>query len=327
MSHFVELELYCCDQCLLHFNLYVARLNTEKIGNNSEKISKCRVLVPFSAVTENIFSAKCSILLDGLKGSYAVFRAVFTYEGPIIRIRRSSDNSTLDFFSDTFGSLGSLFDGAGTSIYSWLDGDIAFVSIWYDQSGLARHATQTDCSYQPMFDVANKRMDFTAQSGTAYLNLPDGTVPQQVPYTVIAKHHNINNREGPWLSAGLTGIPLATNVFSRMGSSYINSWWTNDLEADGYAQENTVTFSFDGSYRNSYINGHPVSSLNHSNWNGQTGQESIAYNMDLGYLNGELYFLHIFATCLNEAERNLAESGYLHNCTAGKLNLGYALTK
>lgn len=92
------------------------------------------------------FSGALDGLGTGLESAWSVGRRLRTgYTGPIIRVRRSSDNSEQDFYGS--GSTGAvstsaiaLFCGAG-------DG---FLTTIYDQSGKSRNFTQTSTSVQPI---------------------------------------------------------------------------------------------------------------------------------------------------------------------------------
>ena len=88
-------------------------------------------------------SQKNKGLLDEFTGSAAAYSLrdlTFLRGGPVVRVRRSSDNTEQDFTATqvTDGTL-TTFCGAG-------DG---FARTWYDQSGNGRHATQTTTANQP----------------------------------------------------------------------------------------------------------------------------------------------------------------------------------
>lgn len=72
-----------------------------------------------------------------------------SYNGSLIRVRRSSDNAELDFGAvanqDTNGNR--FLDT--TALLAWLTTNSGFVTTWYDQSGNGRHATQTNTTLQP----------------------------------------------------------------------------------------------------------------------------------------------------------------------------------
>ena len=118
---------------------------------------------------------------EDVRAIYASVRMNISYNGPTVRVRRNSDGETSDFFASENGTLGTGLNGSGTLLALWLNGANGTVSIWYDQSGLGRHANQTEPSSQPMIDPVNGRMDFTAQGGQSFFNLETGTIPQQIP--------------------------------------------------------------------------------------------------------------------------------------------------
>ncbi len=67
------------------------------------------------------------------------------YEGPLVRLRRQSDNAEMDFgCTDT-----DIVDVA--AINSWRGGANVFMVVWYDQSGLGRNAIQNTNANQPQF--------------------------------------------------------------------------------------------------------------------------------------------------------------------------------
>lgn len=72
-----------------------------------------------------------------------------SYTGPLVNVRRGSDNATSDFYANTTGYLGTGYKGTGTTLTSWLNGATGYVATWYDQSGNAKHVTQATTSSQP----------------------------------------------------------------------------------------------------------------------------------------------------------------------------------
>jgi hypothetical protein len=86
-------------------------------------------------------------LLDrypGAAAAYSLRKLSVNYNGPAIRVRRSSDNAEQDI---RFNGDGNLDEGVLISFVG--AGNNGFVSIWYDQSGSGRNATQTTASRQP----------------------------------------------------------------------------------------------------------------------------------------------------------------------------------
>jgi hypothetical protein len=76
----------------------------------------------------------------GATSAYSLRNLSWTYGGPVVRVRRSSDNTEQDFTATqvTDGTL-TTFCGAGNG----------FVRTWYDQSGNGNNAQQATTSLQP----------------------------------------------------------------------------------------------------------------------------------------------------------------------------------
>jgi hypothetical protein len=101
-------------------------------------------------------------LLDELPGAtkssclvaYSLRLVNQSYTGPVVRVRRGSDNQELDFYADPSGNeLGTQYLGRGTALSSWLGSNTGYVRTWYDQSTNGNHATQTTAVNQPMILV------------------------------------------------------------------------------------------------------------------------------------------------------------------------------
>lgn len=242
------------------------------------------------------------------KAAFSVYRLSNSYTGPTVNVRRSSDNITLDFYSNYYGQLGTELNGNGTTIESWLGTSTGYVTTWYDQSGKGNHATQTNQSQQPK--LGNKTIDFRY---SRFFDLPNGTVPHNTPYTVTVKHDEIESDTGCWLGTG-NAVVNQSNQFRRHFDRYLNYWFGNDFMGNSstYNRGNTVTFAYDGNHSSLYINGttqliSPDRST--SGWNGQQTNNKLGKNSFTDeYLNGELFFLYIFDSFLSQTDRRIIES-------------------
>ena len=87
------------------------------------------------------------------------------YLGPLINVRRGSDNATLDFYADSKGNLGTNLHGNGTSLLGWLAGSIGYVTRWYDQSGNGRDVINTTTGQQPK--IGTPILDTVSTKNTA----------------------------------------------------------------------------------------------------------------------------------------------------------------
>ncbi|MGN6601756.1 MAG: fibrinogen-like YCDxxxxGGGW domain-containing protein [Ginsengibacter sp.] len=74
--------------------------------------------------------------------SYSLRLLSSSYTGAAIQVRRSSDNATMDI-----GFSGGNLDTA--TLKTFTGANNAYVSIWYDQSGSAKDASQSNTSLQP----------------------------------------------------------------------------------------------------------------------------------------------------------------------------------
>jgi hypothetical protein len=85
-------------------------------------------------------------LLDSFPSSaaaYSLRNLDKDYLGPLVRVRRSSDNAEQDIFGDYYGNL----DTVG--LKNFVGANSGFVTTWYDQSGNAINAPQTTAANQP----------------------------------------------------------------------------------------------------------------------------------------------------------------------------------
>lgn len=70
------------------------------------------------------------------------------YKGPLIKVRRSSDNATLDIYPlIQFNLQDSTIDEA--TLLSFVGAGSGFIDTWYDQSGNGRNAVQATTANQP----------------------------------------------------------------------------------------------------------------------------------------------------------------------------------
>lgn len=113
--------------------------------------------------------------LPAASATFSIRRLKRSYTGPLIRIRRSSDN--------TESNIGYLANGNLdiTSLTSFCGSGSCFVKTWYDQSGNGRDATQTTTTAQPRIfnagtlDTSNSRPTLVFNGSSQYLtasNIP-----------------------------------------------------------------------------------------------------------------------------------------------------------
>lgn len=92
------------------------------------------------------WSGASSRLLNTYTGSavaYSLRNLSSTYTGPLIRVRRASDNAELDIYGNYTGSLDT------SALLAFVGSSSGYVTTWYDQSGNGRNITQTTALNQP----------------------------------------------------------------------------------------------------------------------------------------------------------------------------------
>ena len=242
------------------------------------------------------------------RGIYALYRANSSYTGATIRLRRSADSVTSDFYADIYGNL---TDASGTSFTSWISSSTAYVDTWYDQSGSGNHATQSTTANQPVYNGTLKLID-SLNSSSLFLNMPSGTVPTgtlNAPYSFVFRHGSYNNNvDGAFIGAG-AGSNNQSNVirlYSGQPNGYSNYWYDNDLffGTNTAASGNTVAITYTGTVHNAYVNG-TLSNTNSSRTGGTTaaGQQYLFRVAGGEYLNGQMYSVFIFGSALSDSDR------------------------
>lgn len=184
-----------------------------------------------------------------LSACYSVRLLRGAYTGPVVNVRRSSDNATSAFYADQFQSSGDLWAtqqlaSGGTSLTSWLGAATAYVVTWYDQSGNGNNASNgTTGATQPNLSYQSGKWVLQWQNANAtVLNMTTAISP----YTVLSQFLN-NNSTGTIASSAIDfGLRLGYNVngFSNNGDWYYSS----------------------GGTKLSYVNGAPATALTLSAW-------------------------------------------------------------
>jgi hypothetical protein len=149
------------------------------------------------------------------------------YNGPIIRLRRASDNAEQDFgWGDN-----DIVDISAIDI--WRNGANVFVHTWYDQSGLERDAVQTTIMRQPRFYPDTAKPYFQGDGNNDHLTVDTPNGIQDVTN---------NGKEGTVFTVlratkrnqhtfGVLRLGNTINGHSNRWSSHTN-WSNNNLYFD-----------------------------------------------------------------------------------------------
>lgn len=194
-----------------------------------------------------------SLPLDSLSAgaAYSVRRLRTAYTGPLMRVRRSSDNTEQDI---GYGGDGWLDE---TVLLAFVGAGSGFVKTWYDQSGNARDVSQATTANQPrivnagVVDLVNSRpavvFDGSNDSlvgavGTSYMYAAGAatvlTVVRGVPQT----------GKRILVEGGASLTPMYQPIYAN--GSVAAPYYRNDANIKVF-DHNTVSVSgsFDGSLR------------------------------------------------------------------------------
>ena len=283
---------------------YVTRMY-DQTGNGRDVIQSTTSAQP--KIGTPILDTMSSAGKSAARGIYALYRANSTYQGSTIKLRRSSDNATSDFYADVYGNL---TDASGSTFSSWIGSSTAYVDTWYDQSGNNFHATQSTTNLQPVYNNTLKLLDFSNSSflnmGTAGAGpIPTGTL--NAPYTFVLKHGATGSipENGASIVSGGAG---ATNQLNGilMTSNYHNYWYNNDITYSSTpVTGNVFVCKYDGTTRTGYINNNYINSAASSGYTVTSGQQYIGKEVrgSSTQFTGQLYNVFIFGTSLSDSDR------------------------
>jgi hypothetical protein len=196
-----------------------------------------------------------ALVFQNMSRCYSV-RVVTGYGArlPVVKIRRSTDNELRDFYTDrtqSFMTTGP--ERTGMTLTTWLNGATGYVHTWYDQSGNAQHATNTNNNTtQPTIvsQTNNGKTRFVIQFQRANSNVLRMSSVQ--PNTVFCQFYNNNTDYG-------TIIASDTDFQLRFGGGAANNVNGDSNGSDWY-------FSSGGT-KVSYVNGSSVTTFSLSTWN------------------------------------------------------------
>lgn len=172
--------------------------------------------------------------IPGIYGIVGTVRFVSTYLGPLVRLRRSSDNAERDFYP-LAGS-----DWVDTAaITTWLAGSTASIKTFYDQRG-SKHWTQTSNATQPTLTISGTfawatfsvSQNFQPTAGWArYTRYKDA-----VSYAVLAKLDGTHSGERifTWFSQGTSGTTRRVALQIGAGRELRGNSTTHDDMSGGY---------------------------------------------------------------------------------------------
>lgn len=267
--------------------------------------------------------------LASLFGCYSLKLRLSSYTGPVVNIRRSTDNVIKDFYANRFGVLNDRYDMTGMSLATWLGTAIGYVIIWYDQSGKANDASNTTGgNLMNIIADASGNYYLTGASGSG-LNLGYNKTPSIFSYfagnvtsTVVMKLGTVRNKptansERVLIYGGSgSSTSLIYGYYVYSGVTYLH---TNDPGGIkfigniniGSLDNCTLTYRYDGAKTYSYLNSGYIFAVGSSRNIIAGGNLVINNKVTLGGTtnspNADFYNVYLFNSNLTDADRLIAE--------------------
>ncbi len=238
---------------------------------------------------------------------YSVRRIVDKYSGYCLQVRRSSDNTTQDIGFTANGDLDT------TALKSFVGSGNGYVTIWYDQSGYGRNATQSTTTAQPTIVNSGTVQRSNGQpsilfNGTSQTMASTAFGLINQPFTrneIIniksssTSLHYINSSGGS-PNAGL--LTLLSNSITIYAGTIVNSMQTFTINT-------TYIFSdmFNGASSALYKNG--TSSGNYNiGTGGVNGVQIASYDGSSYYTNIAVSEITLFNNMLSSTDRQALEA-------------------
>ena len=191
-------------------------------------------------------------LVPGAAAAYSLRSLSNSYAGPVVTVRRSSDDAEEDF------TASEIADGTLAAFCGAADG---FVRQWWDQSGKSRHAIQTTTTYQPQivsggavilkegkpalqFDGVNDRYQVGFTLGPYLSMFSVASSNEQVAFLFDA-YDNVNNNSVLWISA--------THLRFLMSGTSVSGYHYRTYTPGSQAMLSMIHFS--DAIRNAWVNG------------------------------------------------------------------------
>ena len=148
------------------------------------------------------------------------------YTGPTIQIKAGTGGTPTDFYAQSATTYGTLQTVGGVSLITFLGGQTAYVTKWYDQTGNGNHASNIG---NPTYDTTNNTVLFASN----YFSLPNNAFPTgNSPYSYLFTPNNQTTTgnavfQGGDLNYNIWVHGILNYNYGGTNAIYQNGWYAN----------------------------------------------------------------------------------------------------
>ena len=244
--------------------------------------------------------------------AYSIRKLTPSYAGPALRVRRSSDNTEQDINFTGSGDLDQV------ALLAFVSGSDGYVSIWYDQSGFGRNATQATLSKQALLvsggvlNLVNGQPALKVTGAQSMLSALK--VNQSVGAGITSTFNSVFISESGQNQSLISGNGNEYNIHAPWGDG--NTYFDVTYPAGrltGALSWNDLaigTFRRDGAQSDVWKNGKNVltsSALNATATFSANAMNLFAYSGNTYYMKGSVPEMIFFSSSLSAADRQIIE--------------------
>jgi hypothetical protein len=144
--------------------------------------------------------------------AYSVRALSSSYRGPLIKVRRASDNTERDIFALQNGNLDTF------TLATFCSGTDGFVTTWYDQSSSGRNATQSTAGAQPQIVSSGSVLTLNSKSAIKFDGINDNLNKTSFGFpTTKISLVKVNNRIGSSVNYDSIGYTINGGLINMNG--------------------------------------------------------------------------------------------------------------
>ena len=187
-------------------------------------------------------------------GAYGVKLLLYSYRNSsVIQIKAGTGGTPTNFYAPVDGTsnLTTGTNGTGTGIVAFLNGDVGYVTMWYDQTGNGHHATASGNTL-PFYNTTNAVVDF---GDSGFFTLEDNSFPTgNLPYSYIFKQGRVPGGNSTVWSGGTWGT-FGLMELLILSPTYNDTWYAYDFYGMTPVANALVAVTYGGAGNNTGVNG------------------------------------------------------------------------